>query len=315
MTNLPTTATETPRKYVLVQTGGGFEEIDRPALRERIRSGAVVAETELAVAGGDEWRPAASYPELARYFAIAGATPRTPTISGTNRAPREIRPMGDRIVGGLTYPLKGGEFATLLGIAILSAIPFIGFLASFATTVIMLSIIRKSADGSLKMPPLIDTTNIWDMAWLYLRVLFVTLVALSPLIAFGAYGVASLFSGGMSGVTVVIGTLLCLGFAMLYYPACLATIAVWDNVLSALNPVYVARVIRLIGGDYFIVIGMWFVATGVTALLTMPGISPLSWIPIAGGIIGSMLSLWALFYASHLLGYAVYRHATELGWE
>jgi hypothetical protein len=119
----------------------------------------------------------------------------------------------------------------------------------------------------------------------------------------------------VTGATAVVGVIAGLAFAILYYPACLATIAVWDNVVSALNPVYVARVIRTIGIDYFLVIGVWFVATVITTLLTFPAFSPLAAIPIVGGVVSSALSLWVLFYASHLLGYAVYRHSPELGWE
>jgi hypothetical protein len=47
----------------------------------------------------------------------------------------------------------------------------------------------------------------------------------------------------------------------------------------------------------------------------MPAFSPFAAIPIAGPIFSAALSFWGLFYVSHLLGYAVYRHASELGWE
>jgi len=67
--------------------------------------------------------------------------------------------------------------------------------------------------------------------------------------------------------------------------------------------------------DYLIVIGMWFVSTLITSVMKMPYWSPLAAIPIVGGLFGSALSLYSLFYASHLLGYAVFRHAPELGWE
>lgn len=305
----------TTSKYLLVQPGGGVEEVDRLALRERIRRGEVTRETELAIPGTEEWRAAGSFRELARYFELAVAMPRGPVAGTPAKPPRTVEPMSKRILDGLSYPVTGGEIGTLIGIAILSAIPFIGFLGSLAGTFVMLAIIRKSADGSTKMPTLIDTSNVWDMLWLYLRVMFVTLVALLPMLAFGVYGILSLFRGGMSPWTALGGTLAGAAFAMVYYPACLATIAVWDDALSALNPVYVAKVIRIIGVDYLVVIAMWFVATATTTLLTMPGVSPLSAIPILGGIVASVLSLWALFYAAHLLGYAVYRHAPELGWE
>ena len=103
--------------------------------------------------------------------------------------------------------------------------------------------------------------------------------------------------------------------AAVYYPACLATIAIWDSAIAALNPIYVFAVIKKTGADYFVVVGMWFLATAVTTLFKMPQISPLARLPIVGSVFATFLSLWVLFYASHLLGYAIYRHAPELGWE
>ena len=83
--------------------------------------------------------------------------------------------------------------------------------------------------------------------------------------------------------------------------------------LASLNPVYVFRVISIIGRDYFVVIAMWFVATGVTIFAGRA--LPSAGVPVVGGIFSGFLSYYVLFYASHLLGYAVYRHAPELGWE
>jgi hypothetical protein len=90
---------------------------------------------------------------------------------------------------------------------------------------------------------------------------------------------------------------------------------VWDSILDSLNPAYVFRVIKRIGADYFIVVGMWFVATLGTMLMSSPFLNPLAAVPIVGSLFASFLSFWVLFYASHLLGYAVYRHSPALGWD
>ncbi|HUP63298.1 MAG TPA: hypothetical protein VNA69_23110 [Thermoanaerobaculia bacterium] len=187
-------------------------------------------------------------------------------------------------------------------------------LATLASTLIMVEIIRTSAEGRTKMP-LVDTSQSWQLVRTYLRVLFVTIVSLLPVLIFGTYAFSKVLFNEMSPLTAGAGILAALAFAALYYPACLATVAVWDSVLDSLNPMYVARVIRTIGVDYFVVVAVWFVATAATTLLSSPWISPTMMIPIAGGIIGRFLSFWSLFYVSHLLGYAVYRHARELGWE
>lgn len=318
MSTHETPASEKPaQKYRLAMYGGGIEELDRFGLRDRIRSGEVGELTELALAGTDEWRPASSYPELKRYLDIAATSgQRLAAPPGTApKPPRTLQPMGQRILHGITYPLAGGEIITLLGLSILNIIPFVSILSTLASTLIMITIIRRSADGYTRMPPLTDMSNIPEMIRLYLRVLFVTLVSLAPVLVVLGYSVYALILGKLAIPFAVAGLVVALAVAAIYYPACLATIAVWDDMLSALNPVYVFRVISLIGADYFIVIGMWFVATLVSSVARFPQISPLASIPIVGGIMGAFLSYWALFYASHLLGFAVYRHAEELGWD
>lgn len=303
------------QRYRLVQYGGGVEELDRFAVRDRIRAGDITAETQLAIANTDEWRAAAAFPELGRYFEIASARPRT--LSGpmvAARPPRTVQPMSERVIHGLTYPIAGGEAVMLIGLALLNALPVLGRLATLASTLIMVEIIRTSADGRTKMP-LVDTTQVWQLVRTYLRVMFVTIVALLPVGVFGWFATGQLFLGQMSIVTALLGIAVAAAVGAVYYPACLATVAVWDNILASLNPLYVVRVIRIIGADYFIVIGMWFLASFAIALTSSPLLFPVAAIPIVGGIIRGAISFWALFYASHLLGYAVYRHAPELGWE
>ena len=304
----------TGRQYRVVQYGGGVDEVDRFGIRDRIRSGDVVALTEIAVAGTDEWRAAATYPEFARYFEMAATSLQAPgSFKDVPRTP-VVAPVSQRLVTGLLYPIAGGEAFMLIGLALLSMLPFFGWIAKLASTMIMVEIIRTSADGRMKMP-LVDTSQAWHLIRTYLRVVFVSLVSLLPVFLFGGYALGHVFAGRMTLRTAAAGVILALAFSAVYYPACLATVAVWDNVVASLNPAYVLRVIRHIGRDYFVVVGMWFVATSCAAILSSPWISPLAAIPIVGALFSAVVSYWALFYVSHLLGYAVHRHALELGWQ
>jgi len=310
MSDAPTGAPQ--QRYRLAMYGGGIEELDRFAVRDRIRSGEIESHTELAITGTEDWKAAADFPELARYFSLASVRPVTsagPIVQ--RKTPREVRPMGERVIQGLLYPLAGGEVMMLIGLAVLSIVPVFGRLAPLAASVIMVGIVRASADGKLKLP-LIDTSNVWELIRTSLRVFFITLVSLAPFVVVGFLSIGGAMTGKISAATGLLMMTAALAISALYYPACLATVAVWDNILASLNPMYVIRVIRIIGADYFIVVGMWFVATFGTALIQSPIVG---YIPIFGTIFKSAVSYWVLFYASHLLGYAVYRHLPELGWE
>jgi len=310
MTEIPAPQT----RYCYVPYGGRVEEHDRLGIARKIRTGDIDGATHLAIAGTDEWQPAASFPELARYFELVAARPDTSAGAiAVPAPPRNVESMGQRILAGLVYPIAGGQIITLVALSVLSIIPLISILTTLASTVIVLDIVRRSADGHTKMSTWIDTSNPAEMFRLYFRVFFVTLVSLAPLVAATIWAILAMYGGTVSPVTAMMVLIVAAVFAAIYYPACLATVAVWDNVVSALNPFYIFRVIDIVGVDYFVVILIWFVANlaiGFTRFF-----SPLSMIPIVGSVFSAFLSLYVLFYASHLLGWAVYRHAPELGWE
>ena len=86
-------------RYRIAMYGGGIEELDRFAIRDLIRRGDVSAQTELAVSVSDDWRTAASYPELARYFNIVSARPTaTPGPVVNASKPRVVQPMSQRVI-------------------------------------------------------------------------------------------------------------------------------------------------------------------------------------------------------------------------
>lgn len=304
-------------KYRVVQYGGGFEELDRFGVRDRIRAGEIHRETELSLVGSDDWRAADSFPQLVRYFDLAAtsSSARLPNYGVAVAPPRVVEPMSERIVQGMLYPLQGGQVVTLLMIAVFSALPIVWMLAAVATVVTMLDVIRKSADGSTKMPGYVEGGDLPNMLRLCFAVFFVTLVALLPAYSIFIWAIVAVFMKWVSFALAAVCILAALALGALYYPACLATVAVWDNFLAALNPMYVYRVVKTVGRDYFLVVAMWFVATLATTIAKIAPFSPMTRLPLIGGILSSAISLWVLFYASHLLGYAIYRHAPELGWE
>jgi hypothetical protein len=139
-------------------------------------------------------------------------------------------------------------------------------------------------------------------------------VTLLPVIGLLAWG---LWNEGLVVLTDTAFRLALAGAALvslLYYPASLATVAVWEHALPALNPAHVVRVIRIMRSDYAIAVLLG--AAGVCAGKALVWLaSPvLDAIPFVGSAAAFFIATWAAFWAAHLLGWAVHRHVNELGW-
>jgi len=298
-------------RYKRVLYGGDTEELDRFGVRNAIRAGELTADSDLALAESEEWRRVVDFPEFHRYLELAA----TGAHAYTNplvppKPPRVVLPMRQRLVNGLLYPVLGGQSIVLIALAVLSVIPGFSIIGRLASTFMMVQIIRSSAEGKTRMP-LIDTARPVEMVQTYGRVIATSVLALLPSGLIALAILVGIEEKTISPAVVVLGLLAAVALAAVYYPACLATVAVWDSVLDSLRPAYVLRVVRRIGSDYFIVVGAWFAATAIVMLLA----APVAGVPLLGRIVANGLSLWVLFYVAHLLGYAVYRHAPELGWE
>jgi hypothetical protein len=307
-----------PERYRLALYGGGTEEVDKFALRDRIRRGELDGKTVVARVGSDDWRPMSDYPELRRYLEMATAARPAPASPGAkpSLAP-PAEPMLERAVKGAAYPLSIGGFLTILGLLLLSILPLIGLLAIPATSVYVLSIVRRSASGEKNFPDWSDADDVWETIALWLRTVAVSIIALWPVIAWTLFWFATTSRKTETDALVRLGVGAGVAFlvSMVYYPACLATVAVWDSVLDSLNPSYVFRVIRTVGGDYLFVIVMWVVATGAAVAVSIPLRLFFGDIPIVGHLPSRLPGLWAQFYTAHLLGWAVHRHSTDLGWD
>src|SRR4029078_9392991 len=191
-----------------------------------IRAGDIGGATHRASAGTDEWQPAASFPELARYFELVAARP--DTSAGAIAVPaqaRNVESMGQRILAGLVYPIAGGQIITLAALSVLRIIPLFSILATLASTVIVLDIVRRSADGHTKMSTWIDTSNPAEMFRLYFRVFFVTLVSLAPLIAATIWAILAMYGGTVSPVTAMMVLIVAAGLARVYHTGSLANVA------------------------------------------------------------------------------------------
>jgi hypothetical protein len=289
--------------------GGGIAEVDRYQLRERIRHGEVSASTEIAPVGTDEWRQAASYPELARYLELAAASPGSHVPLVARDAPTES--VASRIGPALRYPISGGELVVVVGLAILQSLPGISLVVLPVTTIYMLAIIRASSEGKTKMPAIVETDDVAAMFAVWIRTVAVTVISLWPMLVwFALWYFATDRTSPHAEAHLIVGLIVTGLISLVYYPACLAMIAVWDSVVAALNPVLVARTIRTMGSDYATAVLGWAVATGLALLVA----EPLGLLPFVGGVLGRALWIWAQFFGAHLLGWAIYRHSVELGW-
>jgi hypothetical protein len=309
----PSPETAPVQRYRIGMYGGGIEEIDRYQLRERIRRGEVSAATEIAPAGSDEWRRVSAYPELTRYLELAATQPKVSDAPVTSRTvPAET--VASRIVPALLYPIAGGEILVIVGLAILQSLPGISLLVIPVTTVYVLAIIRASSEGKTKMPAWVETDDIPAMFTIWIRTVIVTAISLWPMLVWYGVWYFRAARGPHAQARLVAGLVVTGLISLLYYPACLAMIAVWDSVWASLNPALIVRTIRAMGADYGVAVAAWAAATGLALLVSKPLDALVGWLPIVGQVPGRMLWIWAQFYGAHLLGWAVYRHSVELGW-
>jgi hypothetical protein len=199
----------------------------------------------------------------------------------------------------------------VVGLAILQSLPGISLVVLPVTTIYMLAIIRASSEGKTKMPAIVETDDVAAMFAVWIRTVAVTVISLWPMLVwFALWYFATDRTSPHAEAHLIVGLIVTGLISLVYYPACLAMIAVWDSVVAALNPVLVARTIRTMGSDYATAVLGWAVATGLALLVA----EPLGLLPFVGGVLGRALWIWAQFFGAHLLGWAIYRHSVELGW-
>ncbi|HEX7251374.1 MAG TPA: hypothetical protein VF376_00740 [Thermoanaerobaculia bacterium] len=223
-------------------------------------------------------------------------------------APAET--VASRIAPALLYPISGGEILVVISLAVMQSLPGISLIVIPVATVYMLAIIRASAEGKSKMPAFVETDDVPTMFVVWIRTIVVTVISLWPMLLWFAIWYFTDRTGPDSQPHLIAGLIVSGLISLVYYPACLAMIAVWDSTGAALNPILVARTIRTMGSDYGVAVLAWAVATAVAVIAARL----LGSLPFVGQVVGRAIGIWAQFFGSHLLGWAVYRHSVELGW-
>jgi hypothetical protein len=275
------------------------QEFGLLALRDRIRGGQLQRDDQIALAGTELWKPAWQYPPLERYFSLteAAAAKHMPASSVP------AGPMGPRIIRGLAYPFT--NLVSIAFIAITGLMAPMTLVAAVLSLVGMgyaLAIIRRSAEGEVRAPGLSAIGGAGEWIVGVLRVIAITIISAWPILAV----VALWFVGFRSFVMLPIALVVML----LYYPACLASIAMWKSVSMALSVKRIFGFISALGADYYIAVGVSLLAMIVIAGGTMAARLVIP--PLVVSAINGAASVWAVFYASHLLGWALYRHRDEV---
>ena len=276
--------------------GDGREKLNVIGLRDRIRRGELHPTDQIAIAGTEDWKAASEYPALTRYFNLV--KPSAP-VAGAPAGPMES--MGSRILVGLGYPFSG-PIAIGLIVAALAAgffMPLLSFVISLVASIYALTVIRTSSEGRTSAPSFSDTGGPLDWIVGFLRIIAVTLISIWPLFLAAfiqVSGLAGLLKFVVAGIVVI-----------LYYPACLASIAIWKSLKMALSVQQIFRFIGTLGADYYAVIGMWFVSFMIIGMETSVLGRMLS-MPALVSAINAIGTVYLSLYASHLLGWAVYRH-------
>lgn len=224
-----------------------------------------------------------------------------------------VESVGSRAISGWRYPISDRGAPVLVVLSIVQLVPVLNYVVGPAAWIWILAIIRESARGERNMPSDV-ASDLWELFETGLKMLLVSLVTLLPVIGPLAWGVWSWGPGILTNPSIRLALAGGALVSLLYYPASLATVAVWEQALPALNPSHVLRVIRIMRADY--VIAVLLGAAGVCASSLLGGLasSVLQELPLVGSVPAFFMTTWAAFWAAHLLGWAVHRHIAELGW-
>lgn len=291
----------TPTQQMYLIAGQTNEQFDLRGLRDRIRAGQLIPADEVSIVGTDIWKRADQYAPLSRFFELAqkmAAAPAAAKIPAGAAPPESVR-----IGAALGYPFTSLSAIAFMVLAFATALsPLLSLPVSLLAMVFSLAIIRSSADGQTKAPDVDGVGGPIDWILDLLRIIAVMLVSIWPFYLF----VILIFMGLRSVALGVIAILV----MMVYYPACLITVARTRSIKTALSIQGIFGLMSILGFDYFGALLMWI----VMAFASVAAIMVLTFVVgarIAQGL-GSVAMMFVSFYAMHLLGWAVYRHREQL---
>ena len=208
-----------------------------------------------------------------------------------------------------------------------SVVPLWGTLAVLIITCFQTSfyihLIKAVGNGCYDFPDWPDVDNFIDMLFTLLKVVFVSIVALIPVILIGCLsgmglGVVAGLAGGAGaesavssavGLWLLLFSLLAL-FYVVYLPVCIAIVAIFNTVLPALNPVIIFRIIFRIGPTYFMAVAIW-IAMGVINVVAGMILGRLG---LVGNFMVAPVSVYINLVCGYILGRVAYENEERIGW-
>jgi hypothetical protein len=209
-----------------------------------------------------------------------------------------------------------------------SFMPILGLAGVLVLTIFQttfyLHVVRSVGNGSYDFPEWPDAGNYMDMVVSFLKVFFVTLVAILPVILLGCIGGAGLAGaaggllggrGGDGALLAVLGPwvalmVLLIVFYAMYLPVCIAIVAVFDTVLPALNPVIIFKIIFRFGPTYFLAVALWVALVAINAFSMMI----LGGMGIFGSLLHAPVEVYTSLVMAYILGRVVYENEERVGW-
>jgi hypothetical protein len=211
--------------------------------------------------------------------------------------------VASRILPGLAYPFTHIVTAAFLFLAFVTALtPLIPAVVSLLATVYSLAIIRASSEGKRRPPDLSAAGGFGEWVLGVLRVIAVMLISGWPLLLFMILIAMRLVPFFAAPVALLL--------VLVYYPACLIAIAKWKSVNMTLSVSRIFSLMGILGSDYAIAVVMAIALFGLVWLASVGAIFVVG--PRWTTGFHAVGTVWTTFYASHLLGWAVGRHADEL---
>jgi len=219
------------------------------------------------------------------------------------RATSAPEPFWQRLRAIAFYPLRGPALYSMIALtlcSLLTIVPVVGWIIAILTWLAAykysFDILRHTADGHMDSPEHALGTGDGTV---------LRLLALTILLAIAVVLVA-VFAGPTAG-------LLALLLVVFLQPGCLISLAMDGSLRQALNPATSLTLALRIGWPYLAAFGLLFViqASALTASSWVHQFLP----PFVGDLAVTMVSLWGLFAAFHLMGYLVYQYHEDLGYE
>lgn len=297
--------TELPRAEERYQIAGeGKELFTRTDLRNRIRSGDLLMSTEIAIEGTDDYRAAAEFPELARYFSLVASAPAVASGS-TLVSPTAEAPTGSlvaRLVPALAYPITGAGAIIIVVLAFLEAVPFGSVITALVTPLLLVAIVRVSAEGSTRMPAAAAFGGAGSIVSDMLKAFVLSLLAAWPIIL----AILLIFVMPRAAFSLMIAAFVAM---VLYYPACIAILAKYGTIRPALSVSQIWGFITTLEGDYVLALAYYIPFFGLAVALGIAG----SGLPSgAQEFLIAVPIVWGAFSVFHLIGWSMHRHRGAL---